>query len=95
MEELEKSLDMPLQMVYLRQLSLIREKALQRYKAAAKGTGTSDYQAMIAADQFYSSEAESSTRQGSGWDYARERSSLQVPMQINNEPVELQVYTVG
>eukprot|EP00611_Tribonema_gayanum_P024453 TRINITY_DN53_c0_g1_i1.p1 TRINITY_DN53_c0_g1~~TRINITY_DN53_c0_g1_i1.p1 ORF type:complete len:182 (-),score=69.94 TRINITY_DN53_c0_g1_i1:96-641(-) len=71
---------MPLQMVYLRQLALIREKALQRYKAAAKGSETSDYQAMIAADQFYAKEAESSTRQGSGWDYARERSSLQSTM---------------
>jgi hypothetical protein len=77
-DELERTLDMPLQLVYLKQLALIRDKALQRYKSASKGGETSDYQAMLAADQFYATEAEASTRQGSSWDYARERRSLQV-----------------
>jgi hypothetical protein len=77
-DELERTLDMPLQLVYLKQLALIRDKALQRYKSASKGSETSDYQAMLAADQFYATEAEASTRQGSSWDYARERRSLQV-----------------
>jgi hypothetical protein len=79
-DELERTLDMPLQLVYLKQLALIRDKALQRYKSASKGSETSDYQAMLAADQFYASEAEASTRQGSSWDYARERKGLQVCM---------------
>jgi hypothetical protein len=77
-DELERTLDMPLQLVYLKQLALIRDKALQRYKSASKGSETSDYQAMLAADQFYATEAETSTRQGSSWDYARERKGLQV-----------------
>lgn len=43
-EELETSLDLPLQLVYMKQLTLLREKALQRYKTLAKGSETSDYQ---------------------------------------------------
>lgn len=43
-EELETSLDLPLQLVYMKQLALLREKALQRYKTLAKGSETSDYQ---------------------------------------------------
>lgn len=43
-EELETALDLPLQLVYMKQLTLLREKALQRYKTLAKGSETSDYQ---------------------------------------------------
>lgn len=43
-EELETSLDLPLQLVYMKQLTLLREKALQRYKTLSKGSETSDYQ---------------------------------------------------
>jgi hypothetical protein len=82
-EELEHTLDMPLQPVYIKQLALIRDKALQRYKSASKGSETSDYQAMVAADQFYAKIADASTRQGSTWDYARERRSLQVRMLLS------------
>lgn len=37
-------MDLPLQLVYMKQLTLLREKALQRYKTLAKGSETSDYQ---------------------------------------------------
>ena len=48
-EELETSLDLPLQLVYMKQLTLLREKALQRYKTLAKGSETSEYQVKCAA----------------------------------------------
>lgn len=35
---------------------------------------------MVAADQYYAKEAEASTRQGSSWDFARERTGLQSTM---------------
>ncbi|CAM9587078.1 unnamed protein product [Hapterophycus canaliculatus] len=50
-EELETSLDLPLQLVYMKQLALLREKALQRYKTLAKGSETSDYQASQTRDR--------------------------------------------
>lgn len=37
-------MDLPLQLVYMKQLTLLREKALQKYKTLAKGSETSDYQ---------------------------------------------------
>lgn len=53
-------------------------QALQRYKTQSKSTESSDYEAMVAADSYFSNEAEASIRQGSDWDYQAERSSLQV-----------------
>ena len=40
-------MDLPLQLVYMKQLTLLREKALQKYKTLAKGSETSDYQVYI------------------------------------------------
>lgn len=40
------------------------QQALQRYKTQAKGTETSDYEAMQAADAFFSAEAENCIRKG-------------------------------
>ncbi|CAM9232013.1 unnamed protein product [Ascophyllum nodosum] len=79
-EELETSLDLPLQLVYMKQLTLLREKALQRYKTLAKGSETSEYQAMVGADQWFVKEAEASTRAGATWEFAAVRSSLQSAM---------------
>lgn len=39
LESLEAALDAPLQVLYLRQLSILRDQALQRYRAAAKLLG--------------------------------------------------------
>lgn len=41
-----------------------KQQALQRYKTQAKGTETSDYEAMQAADAFFSAEAENCIRKG-------------------------------
>lgn len=80
LEALEASLDAPLQVLYLRQLALLREQSLQRYRAASQTSGASEYEAMLQADGLFVREAEASTREGSDWDYTSERSYLQSVM---------------
>jgi len=80
LEQLEAALDSPLQVLYLRQLALLREQALQRYRMASKTTGASEYESMLQADGMFLREAEESTREGSDWDFTSERSYLQAVM---------------
>jgi hypothetical protein len=80
LEELEAALDAPLQVLYLRQLALLREQALQRYRTSAKTSGSSEYEAMLQADGMFTRESEEATREGSDWDYTSERSYLQAVM---------------
>ena len=80
LEELEAALDAPLQVLYLRQLSLLREQALQSYRTATKTSGSSEYEAMLQADSAFTRGAEDATREGSDWDYTSERSYLQEVM---------------
>lgn len=80
LEELEAAIDAPLQVLYLRQLALLREQAIQRFRAASKTSGSSEYEAMLAADGQFSQGAEEATREGSDWDYAAERSYVQSVM---------------
>lgn len=90
LEQIEAALDAPLQVLYLKQLALLREQALQNYRAASKtsGGGTSEYEAMLQADAFFVREAESSTRDevsdvseaDGGWDFSGERTALQTVM---------------
>lgn len=75
---LEATIEPSLRVLYMKQLLLLREKALARYKAAAKASESSDYEAMVDADSFFGAEAEASTR--AGWDYSAERASLQATM---------------
>jgi hypothetical protein len=75
--ELEASLDAPLQVLYLRQLALLREQALESYRSASRVSETSDYDAMLQADAAFTSAAQSATREGSNWDFAAERTHLQ------------------
>jgi len=77
LQELELSLDAPLQVLYLRQLSLLREQALSAYKSASKASEASDYEAMLAADALFLRSAEAATRPSSTWTYDAERSALQ------------------
>lgn len=85
-EELERAVDTPLRLLYARQLTNLREKALRRYRdgsASASGSNKeaeADYQAMVDADAFFAREAEASTRQGADWDFAAERAALQGTM---------------
>mmetsp|Transcript_16208 Transcript_16208/g.35029 ORF Transcript_16208/g.35029 Transcript_16208/m.35029 type:complete len:307 (-) Transcript_16208:145-1065(-) len=80
LQELESGLDAPLQVLYLRQLSILREQALSSYKSASKASQASDYEAMLAADSQFLRGAESATRKSSTWTYDSERSALQSVM---------------
>ena len=74
-EELERSLDAPLHVIYLKQISLLREKAIKNFKQSLSTEG-SEYEAMMAADEFFRREAEESTRQNPDWDYVKESQLL-------------------
>lgn len=77
LEELEASLDAQLEVLYLRQLALLREQALAQYRGASKTSDASDYEAMLAADALFLRNAEASTPPSSSWSYEGERSHLQ------------------
>lgn len=83
-EALEKSVDAPMRVLYMKQLLLLRDRALAQYKSASKNSESSDYEAMIAADAFFAAEAAASSRSSSSsvgaWDFAAERTSLQSTM---------------
>lgn len=74
-EELERSLDAPLHVLYLKQIALLREKAIKNFKQSLNTEG-SEYEAMMAADEFFRREAEESTRQNPDWDYVKESQML-------------------
>jgi hypothetical protein len=95
-------LDAPLQVLYLKQLQLLREQALQNYRSASKvnGGGTSEYEAMLQADAYFVREAESSTRDeasysSDNWDFSSERMALQSVMnrlaESGNKAQEIQL----
>jgi hypothetical protein len=71
-EDLERALDAPLNVIYLKQLSLLREKALKNFKQALATSEGSEYESMMSADDFFRREAEESTRQNPDWDYSKE-----------------------
>lgn len=80
LETLEAALDAPLQVLYMKQLTLLREQSLVRYRGATKKSGSSEYEAMLQADTLFVRQAEEATREGSDWDYTSERSYLQSVM---------------
>jgi len=75
-EDLERMLDSPLHVVYLKQLSILREKALKTFKSTIGSSEGQEYEAMLQADDFFRREAEEATRQNPDWDYSREMSYL-------------------
>jgi len=78
-EDLERILDSPLHVVYLKQLALLREKALKTFKASLSNEGA-EHEAMLQADDFFRREAEESTRQNPDWDYAKDISFLKLSL---------------
>jgi len=81
LSEMETSLDAPLQVLFLKQLSYLRETALQRYRTAMGTTGISEYEAMLQADSQFVASAQEAVREGAtDWDYTAERSFLQSVM---------------
>jgi len=79
-DDLERTLDAFLYVVYLKQLQLLRDKAMKNFKSSLTTDGT-EYEAMMAADEFFRREAEDSTRQSPDWDYSKESSSLKASLQ--------------
>jgi len=77
LRHVEASVDAPLHVLYLKQLALVRESALQRFRSATKTSSVSDYEAMLQSDSQFVRQAEEATRPGSDWDFAAERSFLQ------------------
>jgi len=51
--ELDAALDAPLRVLYLKQLRLLRDRALARYKATARDSEASDFEALLATDEFF------------------------------------------
>lgn len=47
MEELERQLDAPLHVIYLKQLSLVRDKSLKTFKQALAAADGSEFEAMM------------------------------------------------
>lgn len=75
-EDLERMLDSPLHVIYLKQLALLREKSLKTFKSSLATSGDDksggEYEALLAADDFYRREAEESTRNNPDWDYSKD-----------------------
>lgn len=81
-EELEKLLDSPLHVLYLKQLSLLREKAMKNFKQALNsGSAGTEFEAMTQADEFFRREAEEATRQSPEWSYSNEVVALKGALQ--------------
>jgi hypothetical protein len=82
-QALEATVDAPLHVLYLKQLGLLRDSALQRFRSATRTSSVSDYEAMLQADSQFVAQAQQSTRSsgvaatGETWDYSSERSFLQ------------------
>lgn len=81
-EDLEKLLDAPLHVLYLKQLQFLKEKSLRQFRQAlttsdnAAGSGGTEYEAMSSADELFRKEAEEYTRQNPDWSYSKEASLL-------------------
>lgn len=73
-------IDAPLHVLYLRQLALLREKALRVYRSVATSEG-SEFDAMVQADEIFRREAEDFTRQNPEWKYSKEASLLKSSLQ--------------
>jgi len=78
LEELESNLDSPLQVLYLKQLTLLRQSALEQFRSSSKTSGASEFEAMLTADSSFAKAAEASAREG--WSFEDERSYLQSVM---------------
>eukprot|EP01035_Chromulina_nebulosa_P020927 gene20927-27124_t len=89
-EDLEKVLDAPLHVIYLKQLGLLRDKALKTFKSLINNSKLADsngntensneYEAVIQVDDTFRREAEESTRQSPEWDYTKEVSYLKLSL---------------
>jgi len=75
-DDLERLIDAPLHVVYLKQLALLRDKALKTFKQALAAPDSTEFDAMMQADELFRREAEDATRQNPEWSYRKEVSGL-------------------
>jgi hypothetical protein len=52
-DDLERTLDAPLQVVYMKQLRLLRDKALQRFRTSIKSSESAEFDSMISSDEYF------------------------------------------
>lgn len=83
-EELEKAIDAPLHVLFMKQLSLLRDKVMNRHKkylnSVTKAT-TNENEVVDAMDELFSKGAQTSVRPLSEWDFGTERSSLKTTLE--------------
>jgi hypothetical protein len=80
-EELEKMLDAPLHVLYLRQLAMLRERAMRVFSKATATAEGSEFDAMTQAVDLFRREATEFTRQNPEWSFAKEVSLLKASLQ--------------
>jgi len=93
-EELERLVDAPLYVLYLKQLYLTSEKALKLFKSSMTTEGT-EFEAMMKADDLFRHDAEEYTRISPDWSYDKEaklfKSSLLEIAQRNKKITEIKL----
>eukprot|EP01033_Poteriospumella_lacustris_P016982 gene16982-12151_t len=80
-EELEKMIDAPLHVLYLRQLALLRERAMRLFAKAANSAEGNEFEAMTQAEDVFRRDASEFTRQNPEWSYAKEATLLKSALQ--------------
>ncbi|RYH30763.1 hypothetical protein EON65_04240 [archaeon] len=80
-EDLERVLDAPLHVLYLKQLSLLKERALRLFKQAMASSDTTEYEAMMQADEMFRKEALELTRGNVDWSFTKEAQLLKLSLQ--------------
>lgn len=83
--EVERSVDAPLHVLYMKQLAYLRELALQQFR----GDKDASYESMLRADADFVEAAVSSTRETNpDWDYSQERGYLQAVLNLAAEQTQ-------
>lgn len=80
-EELEKMIDAPLHVLYLRQLAMLRERAMRVYNKASTLAEGSEFDAIAQAEELFRREANEFTRQNPEWSFAKEITLLKNSLQ--------------
>lgn len=79
-DDLERMIDAPLHVIYLKQLSLLREKALKIFKQTLATSEGTEFDAMMQADELFRREATAATRQNPDWSYSKEVTALKTAL---------------
>lgn len=69
-------MDAQLQVLYYRQLSLLKEKAIKAFKQAIQSSEGTDFEAMVAADESFRKDAVEAMRPNPDWSFGREAAVL-------------------